>query len=189
MAAKNRHGLFIVDMLIDLIMSLTPSQQESLYNEILPRYTKRARVKIYNEEGVEDQINGKIRLLPHQYKTIRTKFGDSFMKKAFLELSNYIRFLEKNIDNPQYKQKLKKLNQGTHNAVIATPNGWVYQKCKGYITQDRPSKLAVNPYLIDDYNTAYEYVKSMPRIMRENAMEVQMLIRKFPELADIDDEE
>ena len=37
------------DMLIDLILNLSPAQAKLLYSELLPRYTKTGRVKIYNE--------------------------------------------------------------------------------------------------------------------------------------------
>ena len=182
MAAKNKHGLEIYDLLIELIISISPNQAEKLYSELLPRYTKRARVTLYNSDGEEDS-NGKIRLLKSQYKTIRVQFGDSYIKKAFLELTNYINFLEKNQDVPKYKQKLKDYNSKTHNLLLT--DGWVYEKCKQYIVKDRP-KINVNPYMIDDFATAREYVKNIPPAIRNTALDVQMLIMKFPELSDVE---
>ena len=88
--SKLRHGLDIYTMLIDIIMDLSPLQAENLYTELLARYTRRSRTKLYNENGEEDP-NGKIRLLPLQYKAIRTKFGDSYMKKACSEFINALR--------------------------------------------------------------------------------------------------
>ena len=182
MAAKNKHGLEIYDLLIELIISISPNQAEKLYSELLPRYTKRARVTLYNSDGEEDS-NGKIRLLKSQYKTLLVKFGDSYVKKAFLELTNYINFLEKNQDVPKYKQKLKDYNSKTHNLLLT--DGWVYEKCKQYIVKDRP-KINVNPYMIDDIATAREYVKNIPPAIRNTALDVQMLIMKFPELSDVE---
>lgn len=182
MAAKNRHGLEIYDLLIELIISISPNQAEKLYSELLPRYTKRARVTLYNSDGEEDN-NGKIRLLKNQYKTLRVKFGDSYIKKAFLELTNYINFLEKNQDVPKYKQKLKDYNSKTHNLLLT--DGWVYEKCRQYIVKDRP-KINVNPYMIDDFATAREYIKNIPPAIRNTALDVQMLIMKFPELSDVE---
>lgn len=182
MAAKNKHGLEIYDLLIELIISISPNQAEKLYSELLPRYTKRARVTLYNSDGEEDS-NGKIRLLKSQYKTLRVKFGDSYVKKAFLELTNYINFLEKNQDVPKYKQKLKDYNSKTHNLLLT--DGWVYEKCKQYIVKDRP-KINVNPYMIDDFATAREYIKNIPPAIRNTALDVQMLIMKFPELSDVE---
>ena len=182
MAAKNKHGLEIYDLLIELIISISPNQAEKLYSELLPRYTKRARVTLYNSDGEEDN-NGKVRLLKNQYKTLRVKFGDSYVKKAFLELTNYINFLEKNQDIPKYKQKLKDYNSKTHNLLLT--DGWVYEKCKQYIVKDRP-KINVNPYMIDDFATAREYIKNIPPAIRNTALDVQMLIMKFPELSDVE---
>ena len=182
MAAKNRHGLEIYDLLIELIISISPNQAEKLYSELLPRYTKRARVTLYNSDGEEDN-NGKVRLLKSQYKTLRVIFGDSYVKKAFLELTNYINFLEKNQDVPKYKQKLKDYNSKTHNLLLT--DGWVYEKCKQYIVKDRP-KINVNPYMIDDFATAREYIKNIPPAIRNTALDVQMLIMKFPELSDVE---
>lgn len=184
MAAKNPHGLQIYDLLLDIIMDLSPNQAEKLYSELLVRYTKRARVKLYNADGELDQENGKIRLLPSQYQAIRTMYGDTYVKKSFTELYNYISFLEKYQDsNSKYKTKLKKYTSETHNVVLT--KGWVYDKCKQYIIKERP-KVNVNPFMIEDFATAKEYIKTIPKEMREKAIDVQMLIMKFPELADIE---
>lgn len=181
-AAKNKHGLEIYDLLIEIIVSLSPNQAENLYSELLPRYTRRAKVTLYNSEGIEDKL-GKIRLLPNQYKTLRVKFGDSYIKKSFLELTRYIEFLEKNQDITKYKQKLRDYNSKTHNLLLTS--GWVYEKCKQYIVKERP-KLNVNPYEIDDFSVAREYIKNIPYEVRQNALDVQMLIMKFPELQDVE---
>ena len=95
MAEKINHGLDIYDLLIDLVMNLSPLQAKKLYSELGVRYNKRARTKLYNKDGELDE-NGKVRLTEYQYKAIRTKFGDSYVKKAFNELTNYIIFLENN---------------------------------------------------------------------------------------------
>ena len=182
-----RHGNDVYTMLIDIIMDLTPRQAEYLYSELIGRYTKRGRIKTYNENGDEDK-EGKVRLLPNQYQTIRTKFGDSFMKKAFLELTNYINFLEKNApSSSKYAQKLIKLKSESHNRLIADDTGWVYQKCKALICTDKPS-LNVNPFLIDDLNTAREYLRTVPQGKNNPSLDVQTLLTKFPELACEDDE-
>lgn len=184
MAAKNPHGQSIYDLLVDLIFDLSPKQAENLYSELLPRYSKRARTHLFNKDGEEDK-DGKIRLLPYQYQAIRTKYGDTFIKKAFTELTNYIEFLEKNQDtSSKYKAKLRDYNSKTHNNLMQ-PRGWVYEKCKEYICSERP-KVAVNPYLIDDFATAKEYIRSIPKEIREDAIDVKMLIFKFPELMEVD---
>lgn len=179
-----KQGNDTLDLLLDLVFSLTPLQIENLYKELLPRYSKRGRVKLYNEQGEEDPENGKVRLLPFQYRTIRTNFGDSFVRKAFAELTSYIKFLEDNVNtNSTYKSKLRKLSSSTHNNLIAHPDGWVYNKCKSLICSDRP-KLSVNPYLIDDIETAREYIKTVPMELRNNSMDIQSLLLKFPTLKD-----
>ncbi len=183
MASKNKHGLEIYDLLIEIIVGLSPNQAEKLYSELLPRYTRRAKVTLYNSEGIEDNKMGKIRLLPNQYKTLRVKFGDSYIKKSFLELTKYIEFLEKNQDVPKYKSKLKDYNSKTHNILLTS--GWVYEKCKQYIVKDRP-RINVNPYEIDDFSVAKEYIKNIPMEVRQTALDVQMLIMKFPELQDVE---
>lgn len=171
------------DLLIDLIMNLSPGQADVLYKELLPRYTKRGRVKLYNAEGEED-TNGKVRLMPLQYKAIRTKYGDTYMVKAFRELTNYITFLEEHQnDRSDYKQKLKRINNGTHNAIVGHPDGWVYQKCKAFICADRPKQININPYLIDDISTAREYISMIPKDTWNDSMDVQSLLMRFPTLA------
>lgn len=188
MAKKLKHGNDIYSLLVDIIFSLTPLQAESLYTELLARYTKRAKTKLYNEKGEEDS-KGKIRLTALQYKTLRTKFGDTYVRKSFTELTNYINYLEKNMDSiPNAKSKLNKLNSGTHNALLSTDNGWVYNKCKSFICTERP-KLNINPYLIDDIGTAREYIKSIPKELRENAYDVKSLLLKFPELVALDEQD
>jgi hypothetical protein len=184
MAAKNKHGNDIYDLLIDLIFNLSPLQAEKLYTELLPRYSKRAKTHLYNKDGEEDS-EGKVRLLPYQYKAIRTKYGDSFVKIAFRELTNYIIWLEKNQDiSSKYKSKLKEYNSKTH-ANLLQEDGWVYEKCKQYICTERP-KVSINPYTIEDFATAKEYIKSIPKEIRDNAIDVQMLLLKFPELKEIE---
>lgn len=179
--AKNIHGNDIYSMIIDIVMDLSPNQAEGLYAYLLPRYTTRARSKLYNADGEEDK-NGKIRLLPSQYQAIRTKYGDNYMHKAFRELTNYILFLEKNQDIPKYKQKLKKLEKETHNMILASDGGWVYRKCKSYAVSDRVP-INVNPFLIDDLNTARLYIQSLPVNLRDMP-DVQSLLLRFPQLVD-----
>ena len=179
--AKNIHGNDIYSMIIDIVMNLSPNQAEGLYAYLLPRYTTRARSKLYNAEGEEDK-NGKIRLLPSQYQAIRTKYGDNYMHKAFRELTNYILFLEKNQDIPKYKQKLKKLEKETHNMILASDGGWVYRKCKSYAVSDRVP-INVNPFLIDDLNTARLYIQSLPANLKDMP-DVQSLLLRFPQLVD-----
>ena len=182
MASKNPHGNSIYDLLVDLIFSLSPYQAERLYSELLPKYTRRAKTRLYNKEGEEDNQKGKVRLLKSQYEAIRTSYGDSYVKKAFTELTNYIEFLEDNVQtNSSYKQKLKKYTSETHNLLLT--EGWVFEKCKQYIVKDRP-KINVNPFMIEDFNTAVEYVRTIPESLR-NSIDVQMLMTKFPELVDV----
>jgi len=180
MARKYPHGNDIYDLLISIIMDLTPRQAEDVYNYLLPKYTRRAKVQLYNENGEEDK-NGKVRLLPSQYKSLRIKFGDTYVKRAFTELTNYIKYLETHIEEDlKNKSKLQKYNRETHNLVLT--RGWVYEKCKSYIIAERP-KININPFLIDDINTAREYIAQVPESLRATAMDVQALILKFPELA------
>lgn len=180
---KLKRNLDDYTLLIDLIMSLSPLQAKNLLSELLPRYTKRMRTRTYNEEGELDP-NGKVRLTEYQYKAIRTNFGDTYLKKAFTEMSNYIKYLEKNVNNDsKCKVKLKQLNSKTHNAYIGQEDGWVFQKCKNLIFYDRP-KVQINPYLIDDLNTAREYIKSIPKNLIDESMDIKLLIMKFPELKD-----
>lgn len=178
---KNIHGNDIYSMIIDIVMDLSPNQAEGLYAYLLPRYTTRARSKLYNADGEEDK-NGKIRLLPSQYQAIRTKYGDNYMHKAFRELTNYILFLEKNQDIPKYKQRLKKLEKETHNMILASDGGWVYRKCKSYAVSDRVP-INVNPFLIDDLNTARLYIQSLPANLKDMP-DVQSLLLRFPQLVD-----
>lgn len=183
MAKKLQHGLTIYEQLVDLIMTLTPNQAKNLYDELCPRYNKRMKTTLYNERGEED-VEGKVRLTKHQYKSIRTKFGDTFMLKAFQEVTNYIKYLEQNQDtNAKYKQKLRDMNSRTHNHIISNEDGWVYNKCRQYICAERP-KISINPYLIEDFATAKEYIKTLPPTLR-TSMDVQLLMNKFPELKDI----
>ena len=74
----------------------------------------------------------------------------------------------------------------THNLIL--DSGWVYEKCKQWKTSAQV-KLNVNPYEIDDFHTAKEYIKNIPKDIRDNALDVQMLLMKFPELADIEYEQ
>ena len=74
----------------------------------------------------------------------------------------------------------------SHNLLLT--EGWVYHKCKGYIISDRP-KIALNPFEIEDYNTAKEYIKSISKEIRETALDVKLLYMKFPQLKDEDENE
>lgn len=184
MAKKIVQGNDIYDLLIDIIFSLSPKQATALAKELVVRYTSRGRIKRYNAKGELDP-EGLIRLLPFQYKQLRTKFGDSYIKKAFTELSNYIEWLQEHIDDKQgNRQKLTRLSQGTHMYLLGEGEGWVYMKCKSYICKERP-RLNLNPYLIDDLPTAREYVRSLPEELRDS-IDVKALYKKFPQLADPD---
>lgn len=184
MASKAPHGNDIYDLLIDLMFSLSPKQAKNLYTELLPRYSRRSKTRLYNEEG-ERSDTGKVRLTEYQYKALRTKFGDTYIKRAFTEMTRYIEYLEDNQDTQsRYKAKLRDYNSKTHNAYFIE-DGWVYEKCKQYICAERP-KVAINPYTIEDFATAKEYIKNIPPEIRDTAMDVKLLIMKFPELKDIE---
>lgn len=182
MAEKHKQGNDIYDLLINLILNLSPQQCLKVYNELEPRYARQKGTVLYNENGEEDR-DGKVRLTKYQYQTLRTKFGDSYIKKSFGELTSYITFLEEHLnEKPSYKQQLKKYKSGTHNLELT--KGWVYNKCKQYICTE-PPKLNVNPFMIEDYATAREYIKSLPEDMR-NCLDVKALLLKFPQLKDED---
>lgn len=186
---KSRHGAQIWDLCINIILSLSDRQCEVLYDYLISHYTRRSKIKLYNADGEEDKDHGLIRLMPSQYQTLRTKYGDNYIKKSFKELTNYIKYLDEHQDfRPEYKGKFKKLSSGSHMMLLGHPNGWVFQKCKNYICVE-PPKIPTNPYMIDDFNTAREYVKSIPREFREESMDVQGLFLKFPELASVDFED
>ena len=104
------------------------------------------------------------------------------MNKTYKELNKYILFLEKNQDIPKYKQKLKKLEKETHNMILASHGGWVYRMCKSYAVSDRVP-VNVNPFLIDDLNTARLYIQSLPANLRDMP-DVQSLLLRFPQLVD-----
>ena len=181
MPAKHKQGNDIYDLLINLVLNLSPNQAERVYSELMARYTRGARTKLYNEFGEIDK-NGKVRLLESQYKSMRVKFGDTYIRKAFTELTEYIKYLETHLeDSPEYKKKLKDYNSKTHNVILT--EGWVYHKCKQYILKEKP-KLNINPYIIDDLPTAKAYVQSIPKNLWETAMDVKMLFLKFPQLLD-----
>lgn len=173
-------GLDNYDLLIDIILSLTPLQAKNLYSELRPRYTSTGRVKTYNL-NLEEDTNGKVRLMPFQYKLIRTKYGDSYLKEAFKELYGYIEYLEANVEEADCKKKLKQYSTGTHNKHLIAPDGWVYKKLRKFVTKN-PPKLSINPFTIEDYNTAKEYILNIPRELWNTSMDVQSLLLRFPEL-------
>lgn len=180
---SDKQGNDIYDLLIDLIMQLSPNAARRLYNEVKPRYSRNARnqIKLYNQDGELDPM-GKVRLTEYQYKAMRLKFGDSYIRKAFTELTNYISFLERHQDESKYRAKLYQYkNKGSHNVLLT--EDWVYDKCKYLISKD-PPKVAVNPYMIDDYATAKEYVKNINKSLWETALDVRLLFIKFPTLKD-----
>ena len=177
-----KQGNDIYDLLIGLILELSPNTARRLYNEIKPRYSRNARnkIKLYNQDGTLDPM-GKIRLTEYQYKAMRLKFGDSYIRKAFTELTNYINFLENHQDESKYRSSLTRYNTGSHNVLLT--EDWVYNKCKQYISKE-PPKVSVNPYMIDDYPTAKEYVKNIHPSLWDTALDVRVLFIKFPQLKD-----
>jgi len=176
-------------MLIDLIMTLSPAQARKEYEALKIKYSKRARVKIYNELGQEDKENGKIRLTEHQYKSLRVKYGDTYVNKAFTRLTEYIKWLE---ENPDYigkdgksgRYKLTELNKRSHNKELSY-GGWVYRELKHLIcVQNGLEDIVINPFLIEDYSVARKYVESLSPEMRKMP-DVIWLVEKFPELNDL----
>lgn len=179
MAKKQQQGNDIYDLTINLILNLSPKQCLKVYNELQPRYARQKGTILYNEFGEENK-EGKVRLTRYQYKALRTKFGDSYIKKSFEELTRYITFLEEHYEEkPEFKSQLKKYKSGTHNLELT--EGWVWKKCKQYIC-DEPPALNINPFTIEDYATAKEYIKSIPEDMR-HCLDVKALLMKFPQLA------
>lgn len=185
MAKKLEQGNDIYDLVINLILNLSPKQCLDVYNDLAPRYARQRGTILFDENGEENK-EGKVRLTKYQYKAMRTKYGDSYIKKAFTELSNYIKFLEEHLtEKPEYKQRLKKYKSGTHNLELT--EGWVFNKCKQYICHEQP-KVSINPFTIEDFHTAKEYIKSLPKDMR-SCLDVKALLLKFPTLATIDFDE
>lgn len=175
-------------MLIDLILNLTPKQVKLLYTELKSRYSGRAMTKVYNELGEIDKENGKVRLTEHQYKTLRVKYGDTYMNKALHVMSEYIRFLELHQDESKWRSKLQTLKARTHCKELEF-GGWVYDKCKSYICkQEDISNISINPFTIDDISVAKKYIEALPLSMRKQP-DVIWLIEKFPELNNLLEEE
>ena len=88
MARKLDRGLDIYDLLIDIVMNLTPLQAKNLYTELSARYNRRSRTKLYNENGELDN-KGKVRLTEYQYKALRTDYGDTFIKRTFVDRHSF----------------------------------------------------------------------------------------------------
>ena len=175
------HGNDNYTVLIDLILSLTPTQVKLLLQELKARYTNRGHTKKYNREGVIDKEHGRIRLTEYQYKTLRLKFGDTYMKHAMYEMDNYIEWLELHQDIGKYRSKLCQLNYRTHSKEFDY-GGWIYDKCKKYIRPLEDVNVCVNPLLIEDISVARKYIESLPMSMRQQP-DVMGLLIKFPELA------
>lgn len=167
-------------MLIDLILGLSPNQVKLLYQELKARYTTRAHTKKWTPEGEVDKEKGRIRLTEYQFKALRLKFGETYMKHALFELDNYIKFLELHQDESKYRGKLCQINSRTHSKELDY-GGWVYDKCKKYINKLEECNLSVNPLLIEDFSVAKKYIELMPISMRRQP-DVLFLIEKFPEL-------
>ena len=175
---ENKGADFVLPMTWDVMF-----EQMFISEEAMPLLE--CIISIFGNVDIKD-VKGKVRLLPNQYRTLRVKYGDTYIKRAFTELTNYIKFLEKNQDIPKYKTKLKDYMSKTHNLIL--DSGWVYEKCKSFICKDR-IKIPLNPYTIEDFNTAKEYIKMIPKDIRENAFDVKMLMMKFPELKEVDYDE
>jgi hypothetical protein len=167
-------------MLIDLILSLTPNQVKLLYQELKARFTNRGHTRLYNLEGEIDKEKGKVRLTPYQYQAIRTKYGDNYMKHALKEMTEYLTWLELHQDIPKYRSQLLKLNSRTHSKEMDY-DGWIYNKCKKYISEVLSENVKVNPFLIDDISVARKYIESLSPEMRRMP-DVICLLEKFPEL-------
>lgn len=172
---------------IDIILNLTPTQIKLLLPELVARYTKKGHTKLYTSDGVIDKEKGKVRLTEYQYKTLKLKYGDTYMRHSMEELTNYIKWLELHQDISKYKSKLMQLNSRTH-AKELDYGGWVYDKCKKYIKTISEINLNVNPYLIEDISVARKYIACMSPALRREP-DVQFLFEKFPELIDEFNEE
>lgn len=179
-------------MLIDLIMTLTPNQVKKEYERMKITYSKRAKRKHYNELGQEDE-EGKIILTEHQYKSIRVKYGDTYIYHAFKRLTDYIKWLEEHPDHigkdgKRGITKLNALNKRTHDKELSY-GGWVYDEMKNYIcVQDDLKDVIINPFLINDYDVAKKYIECLSPEMRKQP-DVIWLVEKFPELNDLLEEQ
>ena len=192
MARKNSsdNGNDNYTMLIDIIINLTPKQARDLYQELKPRFTRKSRTKLYNVLGEIDTENGKIRLTEYQYKSLRTKYGDTYIHKAFQALDNRIRYYEQHLDEhspydgKSYKLKLREMNNRTHIKELEY-GGNIYEYCKQYISAQAPElRVNFNPYLIEDVSVARKYIESLSLEMRKYP-DVQFLVEKFPELMEL----
>lgn len=176
------HGNDNYTMLIDLILNLTPTQVKMLYQELKARYTNRGHTKRYNALGELDKEHGRIRLTEYQFKTLRLKYGKTYMQKALNEMDEYIAWLELHQDIGKYRSKLCQLNSRTH-AKEFDAGGWVYDKCKKYINQVN-TDVCVSPFLIEDISVARKYIEALPLSMRKMP-DVMWLVEKFPELQEL----
>lgn len=175
------HGNDDYTMLIDLILSLSPNRAKQLLQELKSRFTNRGHTKLYNTEGEIDKEKGKVRLTEYQYKALRTKYGDTYMKHSLKEMTNYIEWLEAHQDVGKYRSKLLQLNSRTHVKELDY-DGWVYEKNKKYIRAlEAPINISVNPFLINDISVARKYIEALPFSMRRMP-DVLYLVEKFPEL-------
>ena len=176
------HGLDNFTMLLDIISNLTPKQIEAEYVRMRTKYTNKGMTKLWNTEGEEDKDNGVVRLTRFQFKALRNKYGITYMKHALKEMTAYIKWLELHQDVFKYKQKLNDLQSRTHTKELDY-GGWVYSKCKKYISQV-DTQIIVNPFVIEDISVARKYIESLSSEMRKMP-DVMWLVEKFPELNDL----
>lgn len=173
-------------MLMDIICNLTPKQIEREYIRMRTRYTKRGLTKLWNAEGEQDKENGKIRLTEYQMKALYIKYGETYMKHALQQLTDYIVFMEEHPDYMSKKGRTAKEildDLQTRNHTKELDGGWVFDKMKKYVRKV-DTYISVNPFVIEDISVARKYIESLPMEMRKMP-DVMWLVEKFPELNDL----
>lgn len=175
------------ETLIGYVGTLTEPQAKEAYQMLLERFSsKRAKIIKFNREGIQDLINGKVRLTPRQYELLLEQCGDIYFHRCVEILYDYLVYLEERAEvEVTSRRRLREYKKISHYYKLT--KGWVAQRYEEELNNQskdnsRGYNEPLNVYDITKLDDAIRYVKELPSTLRINNPEVEYLTMKFPQL-------
>lgn len=175
------------ETLIGYAGTLTEKQAKEAYQMLLERFSsKRARVIKFNRNGVQDSINGKVRLTPREYERLIEERGELYFHRVVEIIYDYICYLEDRAESEvTTRRRLKEYQRISHYYKLT--KGWVAEKYnQEHNIQTGATSKAYNKSLsvwdIETLEQAQTFYNELPSELKINNPEVEYLATRFPEL-------
>lgn len=174
------------EMLMAFCSTLPERHCKAAYSMLKERFGgTKTKLLFFNENGIEDRVNGQIRLTQTQHDKVLKQLGEEAFKAGCKILNDYINHIkEAKAYTPKYVQAYKEYTTMSHLRLFTY--GWVKERLVKMYPNGLPVrgtfKAKVDFFDIDSLAKAKAFVLGLPSELREDSPEVEYLYTQYPSL-------